>query len=87
MNKTCCEVRAIVDVKIPTPNDDIMYTAAKSSRTKKLPLNGIPNHNNTNAIKIPIIMFKNTSHTIPIPELAATPPNPTIAAVLINVAP
>ena len=43
--------------------------------------------NITNAIKIPTAIFKNTNHKIPKPLVPANPPNPTIAAVLINVAP
>ena len=42
---------------------------------------------NMNARNIPTAIFKNTSHRIPIPFVPASPPNPTIAAVLINVAP
>ena len=42
---------------------------------------------NTNAMKIPTAIFKNTNHKIPIPFVPAKPPKPTIAAVLMNVAP
>ena len=42
---------------------------------------------NTNAINTPIIIFKNANHKTLIPYSPATPPNPTIAAVDMNVAP
>ena len=42
---------------------------------------------NTKAMKTPTKIFKNTSHSIPIPYLPATPPKPTIAAVEMKVAP
>ncbi|KAF5034749.1 hypothetical protein DSECCO2_592870 [anaerobic digester metagenome] len=41
----------------------------------------------TKAMKIPKKIFINTSHRSPIPNEAATPPNPIIAEVLINAAP
>ncbi len=43
--------------------------------------------NTTNAIRIPTPMFSTVSQISPIPRFAATPPNPTIADVLMNVAP
>ena len=46
---------------------------------------GLPNI--TNAINIPTAIFKNTNHNIPRPLVPASPPKPTIAAVLMNVAP
>ncbi|OQB34735.1 MAG: hypothetical protein BWY06_03372 [Candidatus Latescibacteria bacterium ADurb.Bin168] len=43
--------------------------------------------NTTKAMKMPKKMLRNVSHKSPIPNNAAAPPNPTIADVLMKVAP
>jgi hypothetical protein len=38
-------------------------------------------------MKMPTPMFNTVSHSSPMPRLAAVPPNPTMADVLMNAAP
>ena len=38
-------------------------------------------------MKMPTKMFSTVSHNTPMPRLAAVPPKPTMAEVLMNVAP